>query len=161
MKRAYPLFFLPALGIIILDQLTKLAVIQNIGVFESIPVIENFFHLVHVKNRGMAFGIMNRPEVGFGLYFLIGASCVAIVFILYWFTRLKPEDKGLTIGLSLILGGAVGNLIDRIRLKEVIDFLDFFIGTHHWASFNIADAAVTVGTFYIAVNIIFFNSLKE
>jgi signal peptidase II len=145
----------PALIIVVLDQITKLAVANRLQVFESVPVVTGFFNLVHVRNRGMAFGLMNRPDIGIASYFLLAASLIAVVLILVWFFKLKEEDNQLTLGLSLILAGAVGNLIDRVRLGEVIDFLDFHLGTYHWPAFNLADAAITVGTVSIALNLIF------
>jgi len=145
----------PALIIVVLDQITKLAVANRLQIFESVPVVTGFFNLVHVRNRGMAFGLMNRPDIGIASYFLLAASLIAVVLILVWFFKLKEEDNQLTLGLSLILAGAVGNLIDRVRLGEVIDFLDFHLGTYHWPAFNLADAAITVGTVSIALNLIF------
>ncbi len=105
----------------------------------------------------MAFGLMNRPDSGIALYFLITVTIIAVLLIIVWSFRLKNEERGLLFGLSLILGGAIGNLIDRIRLKEVIDFLDVCIGSYHWPAFNIADSAITVGAIWIAVYIVFFN----
>ena len=145
----------PALTIIVLDQISKWAVIRSLRVHESVPVVTGFFDLVHVRNRGMAFGIMNRPGFDFAFYFLVAASLAAVALLLVWFFRLKEDDNRLTLGLSLILGGAVGNLIDRIRLREVIDFLDFYLGQYHWPTFNIADSAITVGTFLVAICLIF------
>ncbi|MFC1819904.1 signal peptidase II [Thermodesulfobacteriota bacterium] len=158
MKRDYYLFTLPALVVVLLDQISKLMVTNTITYHESIPVINGFFNLVHVRNRGMAFGLMNRPDAGVVFYILVAATIMAILLLIYWFTRLKNEDRMLILGLSLILGGAVGNLIDRIRLMEVIDFLDFYIGAYHWPAFNLADSAITVGTFWVAINILFISS---
>jgi signal peptidase II len=103
----------------------------------------------------MAFGLMNRPGFDFAFYFLVIASLTAIAIIIIWLFRLKRNDRCLTLGLSLILGGAVGNLIDRLRLREVIDFLDFFVGPYHWHTFNIADSGITVGTFLVAIMLVF------
>jgi len=79
----------------------------------------------------------------------------------YWFRRLRTEDKRLVFGFSLILGGAVGNLIDRVRFLEVIDFLDFYIGSYHWPAFNVADSAITVGALGMALYIIFQQPSKS
>jgi len=155
MKREYHLLALPALCIIVLDQISKFAVDRHIQSYESIPVISGFFNLVHVRNRGMAFGILNRPGYDFSFYFLVAATIGAIALLLYWYTRLKDKNRMLVIGLSFILGGAVGNLSDRLRLREVIDFLDFHIGLYHWPAFNVADSAITVGTFWVAINLLF------
>ena len=157
MEKDNILFLLTALGVIILDQVSKFIIAASIGFYESVPVIGGFFNLVHVRNRGMAFGLMNRPDAGISLYFLIAITIIAVLLIIIWSVRLKHEERGLLFGLSLILGGAVGNLIDRIRLKEVIDFLDVYLGSYHWPAFNIADSAITIGAIWIAVYIVFFN----
>ena len=147
MKRNYNLLTLPALTIVILDQLSKFLVVSTIQLYETIPVINGFFNLVHIRNRGIAFGLMNRPGGNLIFTFLITSTIGAIVLLVLWFLRLKNENIGIILGLSLILGGAVGNLIDRLRLREVIDFLDFYIGPYHWPAFNVADSAITVGAF--------------
>jgi signal peptidase II len=159
-KKNTALFIFPAIAVILLDQLTKYLVARNLQVGESFSIIENYFNLVHVRNRGMAFGLMNRPgDDGSGHYFLIGATFIAAAILIYWFFKLRGEKNWMIPGLSLVLGGAVGNLIDRLRIREVVDFLDFYIGTLHWPAFNIADAAITVGTFWIAIQLIFRPAL--
>ena len=155
LKKHYHLMAWPALVVIILDQISKWVVVSNLMVHESVPVLDGFFDLVHIRNRGMAFGLMNRPGIDFAFYFLVAASLTAVAFLIIWFLRLKDGDKRLILGLSLILGGAVGNLIDRFRFHEVIDFLDFYLGQYHWPAFNIADSAITVGTFLVATSLIF------
>ena len=145
----------PALAVIVLDQVSKWAVIRSLKVHESVPVITGFFNLVHVRNRGMAFGFMNRSDIDLAFYFLVAASLGAVVLLLIWFFRLKEGDIRLQLGLSLILGGALGNLIDRLRFGEVIDFLDFYLGPYHWPAFNLADSAITAGTFLVALSLIF------
>jgi signal peptidase II len=146
----------PSLVIIFLDQISKWSIIRFLGVHESVTVT-GFFNLVHVRNRGMAFGLMNRPDFDAGFYLLTVATVVAIVLLLVWFFKLKNEDARIAFGLSFILGGAVGNLIDRVRFREVIDFLDFHLGQYHWPSFNVADSAITVGTFWVAIILIFYQ----
>jgi len=160
-KRDYIFFIIPALVVIILDQVSKLIVAGSIKYYESIPVIEGFFNLVHVRNRGMAFGLMNRPDAQFTFYFLIAATITVVILLFFWVDSLKGRDRRMILGLSLIVGGAVGNLIDRIRLKEVIDFLDFFIGKYHWPAFNLADSSITVGALWVAINIFFFSSSND
>ncbi len=161
MKRHYAVFFLISIVSVILDQISKHLVMTRIDMYESIRVIDGFFNLVHVRNRGMAFGLLNRPQPGLSFYILVIAAVLAIGVIIFWFTRLKKEEKGLTTGLSLILGGAAGNLIDRFRLSEVIDFLDFYVGSYHWPAFNIADSCITVGTIWIVVYMFFFSPKAE
>jgi len=155
MKRNYHLLIWSALSIVVLDQISKYIVLKSIEIHSSIPMVSGFFNLVHTRNRGMAFGMFNRPGNELGYYLLLSATFVAVILLLFWFSRLKHEERILAPGLSLILGGAIGNLIDRIRLREVIDFLDFYIGPYHWPAFNVADSAITVGTFWVVLNLLF------
>ena len=161
MKRNYHLLIWPALSIVVLDQISKYIVLKSIEIHSSIPMISGFFNLVHTRNRGMAFGMFNRPGSDLGYYLLLSATFVAVILILFWFSRLKQEERMLAPGLSLILGGAIGNLIDRVRLREVIDFLDFYIGPYHWPAFNVADSAITVGTFWVVLSLLFLSSRES
>ena len=155
LRRNYALIIWPAFLIVVLDQVSKLFVIRSLRVHESLPVIKGFFNLVHVRNRGMAFGFMNRAHADLGFWLLVSTSIFAIALLLFWFFRLKDGNIRITLGLSLILGGAVGNLIDRVRFREVVDFLDVFVGSYHWPAFNVADAAITTGTFLVAITLFF------
>jgi signal peptidase II len=157
LKKDNILFIFIAFVIIILDQASKFIISGSIRFYDSITVIDGFFNLVHVRNRGMAFGLMNRPDAGISQYFLIAVTIIAVLLIIIWSFKLKHGERGLLFGLSLILGGAVGNLIDRIRLKEVIDFIDVYMGSYHWPAFNVADSAITVGAIWIASYIFFFS----
>ncbi len=155
-KRNWRLFFLIIILATVLDQVTKILVLSNIDLHGSVPVISGFFNIVHTRNRGMAFGLLNNPDPGPAFYFLTGASVLAVLFILFWFFMLKEYEKRLTPGLALILGGALGNIIDRLRIGEVIDFLDVQIGSYHWPAFNIADSCITVGTTWVVICLLFF-----
>jgi signal peptidase II len=148
----------PALAVVALDQITKLAIVHSVRMYDSVPVVNGFFNLVHVRNRGIAFGMMNQHNLSFTFYFLFAVSLGAIALLLFWSLRLKENDTLTCVGLSLILGGAIGNLLDRIRLQEVIDFLDFYFGSYHWPAFNLADSAITVGTFWVAITLFFHRS---
>ena len=109
----------------------------------------------------MAFGFMNRPNMDFGFWVLVSATILAILLLLFWFYRMEDENNWMTLGLSLILGGALGNLIDRLRLHEVIDFLDVYVGSYHWPAFNVADAAITVGAFMVGLNLFLSSPEKK
>ena len=109
----------------------------------------------------MAFGILSQSRSGLSYYFLVATTIVATGVIIFFFYWTKRNQKWLTVGLSLILGGAIGNLIDRVRLGYVIDFLDFFLKGYHWPAFNVADSAVTAGVFWLLINIITGKDLKE
>ena len=161
MRRDNIFFIITALAVVIIDQLSKIAVAGSIMYYENVPIIDGFLNLIHVRNRGMAFGLMNRPDAQLSFCFLVSATVIAIILLILWFNSLKGKSRGPIFGLSLILGGAIGNLIDRLRLKEVVDFIDFFIGEYHWPAFNVADSAVTVGVFWILINVVFFSSSDD
>ena len=145
MKRNYLLFVITVLVIVVLDQVTKIYIDTHMTLHESIPVVQGFFNITYVRNPGAAFGFLADASPTVRALFLIGVSILASGLIVYYIVKMKTEDILLTYGMSLIMGGAVGNLIDRIRLGEVIDFLDVYISTYHWPAFNVADSAVTVG----------------
>jgi signal peptidase II len=152
---------LPSLLVIALDQVTKLAVIRALRPFDAIPVIPGFFNLVHVRNPGIAFGLLSQLGTAWSAFLLSAVTTAAIILLILWFGRLRDDDRRTAFGLSLIIGGAVGNLIDRVRLGEVVDFLDFYMGSFHWPAFNVADSAVTVGTIWLALSILFEKSAKK
>ena len=129
-----------------LDILTKYLVVSNLTYADRIPVIEGFFYLTHVRNTGAAFGLFADAPVGIRLSFFIGISVVAIGIIFSFFRKLAPGDRLAALALGLILGGAIGNLIDRVRFKEVVDFLHFRLwGGYSWPDFNVADSCIVVG----------------
>ncbi|NOY84698.1 Lipoprotein signal peptidase [hydrothermal vent metagenome] len=132
-------------GIIILDQITKVIVEKRFELYESIVVLEGFFSLTYILNPGAAFGFLADQNPTFRMIFFLSVSVIALVLLGAFFRDTPTEDTmGLT-AISLLFGGAIGNLIDRIRLGEVIDFLDFYIKQHHWPAFNVADSAITIG----------------
>jgi signal peptidase II len=128
-----------------LDQLTKLLVVQHLPLGAQVPVIKGFFNLVHIHNRGAAFGLLSNLSPHFAWLFFIATTTLVllVVGVLWW--RLPDRDWPAALGYSFIMTGALGNLIDRVRLGEVIDFLDFYLGRHHWPAFNVADSLVCLG----------------
>jgi signal peptidase II len=154
LKRKDHFFVWPAVIVFILDQLSKLIILGLVRPHDTLAVVPGFFNIVLARNRGMAFGIMNRSQGHFTSYFLVLATIVAIAILIYWARRQGEERTGVLFGLGLILGGAVGNLIDRVRLGSVIDFLDFYLGRYHWPAFNLADSAITIGTILVAIHMI-------
>ena len=133
--------------ILVLDQGTKIIVDRTIPLHHSIPVIDNLFNLTHIRNTGAAFGILAGRSGWVRSSFLLFFSIVAMGFIIVLLRRLPENEKTLTIALSFILGGAIGNLLDRLLYGEVIDFLDFYWSRYHWPAFNAADSFITVGVF--------------
>lgn len=146
-----------AFMVVALDQVSKAIIARTINLYQSIPVVDGFFNLVYIRNRGIAFGLLNSADHSLGFYIQVPAVIVAVLIIGWWLHKLPDEDKHLFIGLALIIGGAIGNLIDRLRLGEVIDFLDFHIGSYAWPSFNLADSAITIGAIYLAIIFLLFN----
>ncbi|MFQ5876850.1 MAG: signal peptidase II [Acidobacteriota bacterium] len=142
LRIAYALVSLSILG---LDQLAKELVVSRMVLSSSVAVIPGLFHLTLVTNRGALFGLFHDlPDPYRNLLFIV-IPVLAILMILGFQYRTTLADVVAQTGLALILGGAVGNLVDRLRLGYVIDFLDFFIGDHHWPAFNLADASICVG----------------
>lgn len=126
-----------------LDQGTKLLVDNTMQLYQSIPVMP-YFSLTYVHNTGAAFSFLSEAG-GWQRWFFAGLALVISVVITVWIARLKAHETLLAVALSLVLGGAVGNLIDRLAYGYVIDFLDVHIDTWHWPAFNIADSAITLG----------------
>jgi signal peptidase II len=140
--------FLPiglAVLVVIIDQITKLWIISNFAFHEQQNVIPGLFDLVYVTNTGAAFGFLAGSKSWLRQVFFVGVAVVALVVIVYAYGHLKKQGKLFVYSLGLIGGGAIGNLIDRLRFGSVVDFLDFYLGSHHWPAFNVADSAITVG----------------
>ena len=135
--------------VVILDQLTKWLVTGSMRLHESIPIIPDLFSLTYIRNSGAAFGILAGSHAGFRLVFFGLTSVLALALLGTIYVRLSPADWVGQVSVAAIFGGAVGNLIDRIRAGEVIDFLDFSLLGHHWPAFNVADAAITVGVCFL------------
>jgi signal peptidase II len=134
-----------ALAVLLLDRITKWAIAQTIPLEDAINIIPGFFRLTHLENTGAAFSLFADSPSPFRTTLLIvfSVAALAVVSVLLWKDR-SVFHSG-TLALSLILGGAVGNLWDRAFYGKVTDFLDFYIGVHHWPPFNVADSAIVVG----------------
>ena len=148
MRRYLTLSGIAAL-VTLLDQLTKWWVLRTLPEYQSVPVIKGFFDLVNIRNRGAAFGFLNRSDIEWQFWLFLGATLLAVVAI---FALVRGTKSTLLLtGLGLIMGGAIGNLIDRVRFRSVVDFLDFYIGTWHWPAFNVADIAICCGAILACV----------
>jgi signal peptidase II len=144
-------FFLPIfITGVILDQLTKVWVLRDLALGDRVPVIDGLFNLVHVHNRGAAFGLLSGSHEDFARIFFICTALVVVGVVGYLLWRLPAGHPRAGLGYSLIITGAVGNLLDRLRLGEVVDFLDFYWRNHHWPAFNVADTLVCLGAAALA-----------
>ncbi|MEA3362201.1 MAG: signal peptidase II [Thermodesulfobacteriota bacterium] len=139
----YRIFALTVSISLLLDQLSKIYIDNNFVLGESKRIITNFFHITYVRNPGAAFGILSDSAIR--VPFFIGISCVASLGILWYIRRIPSEKQWQYLALGLILSGALGNLVDRVRFGEVIDFLDAHWYNYHWPAFNVADSAICVG----------------
>jgi signal peptidase II len=142
-------YLLLAAAIVALDLFTKQLVLANFRLHESLPVIPNFFDLVYVRNYGAAFGLGNRTDSSLVPLLLSVGAIGVFIFVVVYSLKVAMTDRLLQTGLHLIMGGAIGNLIDRFRFGYVVDFLDFYVVVggieRHWPAFNVADSAIVVG----------------
>lgn len=144
-----------AAAVISLDQTTKWLVHQGMDLHQSVQIIPGLLNLTYVRNTGAAFGLLASPSPGLGTVTLAAFSAVAIGIIIWVWVRNRTAPGLFVCCLALILGGAVGNLIDRIRLGEVIDFVDVYWRGHHWPAFNAADSAITIGVGLLIIHLLF------
>ncbi|MCG8502855.1 MAG: signal peptidase II [Firmicutes bacterium] len=138
------------LGILALDQYTKYLAATKLINYNTIPLIKNVFHLTFVENRGAAFGILQGQK-----WLLIVVTSTIIIAMVYYVIKSKSNSRLLLASFSMVIGGAIGNLIDRVRLGYVIDFLDVYIYSYNYPVFNIADSFVVVGTIFLSYYILF------
>jgi signal peptidase II len=145
MKRKYWGLLIVCSLILFSDQWTKYVVQQRLALYQRVEVIQGFFDLIHVRNPGGAFGIFGGEKGGLGSLLFVVVSLVAIGSILFLFVKTREDEKTLSLSFSLVLSGALGNLVDRLRFGEVVDFLDFYLYSYHWPAFNVADSAICIG----------------
>jgi signal peptidase II len=138
-------FYGMALLLLMADQISKSLIIRFIPPYTLVPIVPGFFNLTYVLNPGAAFGLLSKGDPSYRNPFFIGVSLVAILFILYCYWRQGRGKPLYGTGLGLVAGGALGNLLDRIHLGAVVDFLDFHLGRHHWPAFNLADSGISIG----------------
>ena len=142
---------------VLADQISKTVIRSTMTLYESITVIPGFFHITYITNDGMAFGI-NFP---FGIYIFSTISIILTVILFWYLWTISEENIVLRSGVAMILAGAIGNLIDRLLLGEVVDFLDFMIGDLHWYVFNFADSFVTIGMGIILYDAIILEKKRQ
>lgn len=143
--RRYRLLALTVVVIVVLDQITKAWIMSTMALHQSIQVISGLFHLTYIRNPGAAFGLFADSGNGLRILFFVTVSIGAILFLVALYSTIQEKFFLGRLAVCLVLGGAVGNLIDRVRFGEVVDFLDFFIGSSHWPAFNVADSCISTG----------------
>jgi len=149
-------------GLVVLaDQITKALIIKYLPLHKSIPVIAGIFDITHILNPGGAFGLMANMSVVVRTVVFLFISSLAVGLIFYFYIKTPRGYAFLAAGFALIFGGAIGNLIDRVRFGVVVDFLDFYIGKYHWPAFNIADSAITVGIFIFIYHLLLKKMPEE
>lgn len=152
----WPVAIGAAVLVIALDQLTKALVASGMQLHETIPLVDGFAALTYIRNTGAAFGLLAGRSSALRVPFFLLVS-VAAVALLVWFLRSVPGERRLVIAAcGAVAGGAIGNMIDRVLLGEVIDFVDLSIGAYHWPAFNVADSAITLGVLVLCL-----DSLRE
>ena len=132
-------------AIVALDQVTKFWVTGALSLGQSVPVVAGFFHLTLVRNTGMAFGLLSGSDIPYKAALVTLLSTAAMVAVTYYALRSTQRERLTRFGLIFILGGALGNIIDRVRLGYVVDFVDVFYGNTHWPAFNVADSCICIG----------------
>jgi len=159
-KRKYIKLAVIAGLIITADQITKAVILDTMSLYQSFTVISGFFDITHIHNTGGAFGIFAERNSVFRNILFLFVSSVAVGFVLYFYHKTPKTHPFLATAFALIFGGAIGNLIDRVRLGKVVDFLDFYIGNWHWPAFNVADSAITIGVVIFVFHIL-LNKIPE
>ena len=154
MRKKYLILIVVFCAVLFFDQITKAYVDRALHNFQSIEVIKNFFHITHVRNTGAAFGLLAGPAHPLRTALFVVISGVAIGAILLIYRKIEEDDTLHALAFSLLLGGAVGNLVDRVWKGHVIDFLDLHWYDHHWPAFNFADAAICGGIGLILLNMV-------
>jgi len=150
-------FVLLIVLIVFCDQASKLWLARHFSLYESWPVIPGFLSLTYLTNTGAAFGLLAGHPAWWRQVFFVGVTVAALVVIVVMHHRLRKRSGLYTLGFGLIAGGALGNLIDRIRLGSVVDFLDVYVGSHHWPAFNVADSAISTGVCLVLIFSFFFE----
>jgi len=141
--------------VVLIDQITKEVVLRKLPLYDSVTVVTGFFSFTNIRNPGGAFGLMANQPPFVRVFFFIFVSALFIIMIYFFYLKIPTGYFKLRTGIAMIFGGAVGNMVDRIRFGYVVDFLDFYLKNLHWPAFNIADSAITVGVTIFAYHLIF------
>ncbi|MGV8050821.1 MAG: signal peptidase II [Anaerolineaceae bacterium] len=148
-------YLLSVMGVIlVLDQFTKYLVLHLMPLHSAKAVIPGFFNLVHVRNTGAAFSILANADPSWRHAFFVCMTVLVVGFLVISYRKVRQDDVWTKTAYALICGGAVGNFVDRLRFREVVDFLDLYIGSYHWPAFNVADSAISVGAVILFISLI-------
>ena len=147
--------FIIVAAVVAADQATKVIVIDNVPLFSRIEVIPGLFNITHIQNPGGAFGFLAGHSARMRQVLFVAVAGLAIALICYYYVRTPVGYRLFSAALALVLGGAVGNLIDRLRFGTVVDFLDVYVNDLHWPAFNIADSAITIGIVIFVYHMVF------
>ncbi len=144
-----------AATVFLLDRVSKAVIQANVSLWDTYVVIPGLFNIVHAENKGAAFGLFADATAEWRTFFLLGLSLIVLVLVAgaLWHPSSAGGSRWMRIGLSLVLGGALGNIFDRIARGAVTDFLDFHLGGYHWPAFNVADSAITTGAFLLLLDL--------
>jgi signal peptidase II len=153
-RYARPVEVVTILAVLVLDQVSKQIVLKKLPLHDTVSVIPGLLDLTHVQNTGAAFGLLNAAEFAYKPAIMIGIAAIALVAIAAYGAQLGFHERMARLGLSLILGGAFGNLIDRAFIGHVVDFVDVYWGNSHFWAFNVADAAITIGAILVLLDMI-------
>jgi len=153
-KLPRPVHLWVVVAVVLLDQAVKAAVRPRLGLFDSMTVIPGFFSLTRVHNTGAAFGLMNALDIPFKTAIMALVQTTALVGLALYAATLAPGQRLTRVGLSFVIGGALGNLIDRVYAGYVLDFFDFYWGGWHFWAFNIADASITIGVALMVLDLL-------
>ncbi len=145
--------------VLVLDQITKYVIQTHVRLNDSITVVPGFFNITHVRNKGAAFGILSTLPEFWRSAFFITVTLVAVAAIIALI--IKTHERLLVYAFSLIAGGAIGNVVDRIRYGEVVDFIQWYVKSYYWPSFNVADSAISIGVVLLAFEMLFGTNTKS
>jgi signal peptidase II len=153
--------FLIAVGVFALDRWSKWLVENSFGAWDTKTVIPGFFNIIHSENPGVAFGMFAANTSHSRTLLLAAMSIAAILILAVMLWKIDRQDHLTATGLALIFGGAIGNVYDRVRAGSVTDFLDFYAGSYHWYTFNVADTAICIGAGLLILSMLSSNRKKE
>jgi signal peptidase II len=158
-------FFIIALiaaAVIALDQYTKYLICANLGMYGRIEVIPGYLDIIHIRNSGVAFGFLKGFGTQYKTLSLIGVAAVAVFLLGFLISQVRRDQKLQAFSLALIVGGAIGNIIDRFRLGEVVDFVDaHWQGIYHWPAFNVADMAISIGIVLLLIDELLLQKISN